>query len=209
MYYWITKVHKTSKIIKIRKIPVILSFVFLFNCTTISQIRDYNPILKWGSWALLQAIPSPTYFEDRINEKSRLKFGLEWQIIPLSYSFQVNKYISNFSYFYLKPVKRFTGSAEVFFQPSLIIGNYRYSNQKKFTYKTGVRLVLPVAQNGEYMALSAGVGYFSQKTENGTLRDGITYEAGIYTLSGMLGLKFNYNQNGLTRYSFGLYFKYY
>ncbi len=130
-------------------------------------------------------------------------------MIPLSYSFKVNKYVSNLSFFYIKPIKKFSGSAEIFFQPSLIVGKYKYSELKKFSYKTGIRLVLPVAQNGEYLAVSVGAGYFSQKTESGILREGITFEAGIFSFYGMLGLKFNYNQNGISRYNMGIYFKYY
>lgn len=187
---------------------VIIGIVFI-QISVFSQLKDENPAIKWGSWALLQALPSPTFFEDRNESGSRLKFGFEWQVIPFSYSFNTNKYVSNFNFFHIKPSKRFSGSAEIFFEPSVILGNYKYADLKKFMYKTGARIVLPVAQRGEYFAFSLGAGYYSQKKNSGELVNGVTYEAAVYTLFGMAGLKFNYNQNAVSRYSIGLYIKYY
>lgn len=209
MYYWITNYLKTAKTIKIRKILPIFWLLFTLNSTIISQIREHNPFLKWGSWALLQVIPSPVFFEDKNSQSSGLKFGLEWQVIPFSYTFKTNRYVSSLSFFYVKPVKRFTGSFEVFFEPSLIVGDFKYSDQRKFSFRSGGRIVLPIFQNGEYLSFSIGTGYFYQKTKSGELIDGIAYEAGIYSFFGMLGLKFNYNQNGISRYNMGVYFKYY
>jgi hypothetical protein len=166
-------------------------------------------LLKWSSWALLQALPSITYFEDRNETSSSVKFGLEWQVIPLAYSFHTNKYISNFSAFYINPVKRFTGSAELFFEPAYVTGSFKYADMKKFSYKTGARVVIPAAQRGEYLAFSFGAGYYSQRTLNNILVDGLTYEAAVYSFFGMLGLKFNYNQKGISRYNISLYLKYY
>lgn len=182
---------------------------FLSSYRAQSQIKSENALLKWGSWLLLQTIPSPSLFEDRNMSDSRLKFGLEWQCTPFSYSFNANKYTSNLNFFYIKPSKRFSGSAEVFFEPSYITGSFKYADLKKFMYKTGARIVIPVAQRGEYLAFSVGAGYYSQKTNSGELIDGPTYEAGIYSFFGMIGLKFNYNQNGTSRYNIGIYIKYY
>jgi hypothetical protein len=157
----------------------------------------------------MQAVPSPTFFEDRNESNSRLKFGFEWQCIPFSYSFNANKYVSKVNFFYIKPNKRFSGSAEVFFEPSYITGSFKYSDLKKFMYKTGARVVLPIAHRGEYFAVSIGGGYYFQETTSGRAVEGATYEAGMYALYGMMGIKFNYNQKGSSRYNFGLYFKYY
>lgn len=189
------------------KIGVVL--LIIINLTSFSQLKTKNPVIKWGSWLLLQTIPSPTYFEDRDDNNSKLKFGLEWQVIPVSYSFKTNKYLSGFNVLFINPVKRFTGSVETFFEPALITGDFKYAELKKFMFKAGARLVLPVAQKGEYMAFSIGAGYYRQKNIYGKIIDGITYEAGIYSFYGMLGLKFNYNQNARSRYNIGLYFKYY
>lgn len=191
-----------------KKSLIILVFI-LFQYPAFTQLKDENPLIKWGSWALLQALPSPIFFEDRNDSESRLKFGLEWQVIPFSYSFNSNKYVSRFNFFHIKPSKRFSGSAELFFEPSIVTGSFKYADLKKFIYKAGARIVLPVAQRGEYFAISFGAGYYSQKKNNGELIDGITYEGVLYTLFGMAGLKFNYNQNAVSRFSIGLYLKYY
>lgn len=188
---------------------IIASLLFAITSLAPSQVKEENLLLKWGSWAVLQAIPSPVLFEDKNDRNSRLKFGLEWQIIPFSFSFNANKYVSKLNFFYIRPVKRFSGSAELFFEPSVITGNYKYSDLQRFSFKSGSRLVLPLAQGGEYLAVSLGAGYYRQKTMAGEPVEGLTYEAGIYSFFGMLGLKFNYNHKAHSRYNIGLYFKYY
>ncbi len=199
----------SPKLAKYLWITISLFCIFFSDLEAYSQVKSDNSFLKWTSWVLLQAIPSPTFFEDRNETNSGLEFGFEWQVIPFSYTFSTNKYVSKLNFFYVKPVKRFSGSVELFFQPALVTGNFENADLKKFMYKTGARVVLPVAQKGEYLSFSLGAGYYSHKTNSGTLIDGITYEAGIYPLFGMMGLKFNYNQNGISRYNFGLYIKYY
>jgi len=190
-------------------IIAIIAGYFIFNGINYSQVKIKNPVLKWSTWALLQAVPSPTYFEDRDNNNSRLKFGLEWQVIPVNFSFNANKYVSNLSVFFINPVKRFSGSVETFFEPSLTIGSYRYAGLKKFMFKIGARVVLPAAHNGEYLAFSLGAGYYRQYTVFDKISDGVTYETAAYILAGMIGLKFNYNQRAVSRYNAGIYFKYY
>jgi hypothetical protein len=188
---------------------VILVILLEFSGIGFSQVKLENPFIKYGSWLVLQAIPSPTFFEDRDNYYSRLKFGLEWQAIPVSYSFNANKYVSSFSFFFINPVKRFSGSVEAFVEPEVATGDFKYSDLKKFMYKTGVRFVMPAAQSGEYLAFSLGAGYYRQTTIHDRKIDGITYEAAVYSFFGMLGLKFNYNQNAASRYNIGVYLKYY
>lgn len=154
-------------------------------------------------------MPSVTYYEDRGENNSRLKLGLQWQITPVSYSFNTNKYVSNFNFFFIRPVKRFSGSVELFFQPEYIPGEFKYSDLKKFMFKSGARVVLPLWQKGEYLSFSLGAGYNYQKMESGEIKNGVTYETGLYSFFGMLGIKFNYNTNSLSRYNIGMYFKYY
>ena len=187
----------------------ILTFCLIITGTNISQVKSKDPFIKYGTWLILQAVPSPAFFEDRNSDNSALRFGLEWQVIPVSYSFNTNKYLSPINIFYITPVKRFSGSVESFFEPSVIIGDYKYAGLKDFMFKTGARIVLPAAHNGEYLAFSIGGGYYWQNTIYDEKIDGITYEAAVYSFFGMLGLKFNYNQNAVSRYSMGLYFKYY
>ena len=187
---------------------LIIIVLLFYSFNSFSQLKNENFFIKWGSWALLQTIPSPSFFEDRNDNSSKLRFGLEWQVIPVSYSFNANKYVSNFNFFQIKPNKRFSGSVESFFEPVLIPGGFKNNDLKKFMYKTGVRIVLPVFHGGEYLSFSLGAGYYFQKSDL-RVYDGITYEAGIYSFFGMMGLKFNYNQKALSRYSLNLYIKYY
>lgn len=198
---------RSGKIIQKLRFFIILTSVLLLQ-STLSQLRDENALLKWGSWALLQTIPSPVFFDDRNDFATGIKFGLQWHAVPVSYSFNSNKYVSPFNFFYIKPVNRFSGSVETYFEPSLIPGGFRNSGLKKFMYNAGVRLVLPVFHKGEYLAVSFGAGYYNQQSFERKY-DGITYEAGVYSFFGMLGLKFQYNQKGLCRYNAGIYIKYY
>lgn len=192
----------------LRKFQLILIFLICGPCS-FSQVKETNEFLKWSTWVLMQAIPSVNYYEDRDNDNTRIKFGMQWQVIPFSYSFSTNKYVSPVSSFFIRPVKRFSGSAEIFFQPEFIPGGFKYAELKKFMFKTGVRTVIPVFHRGEYLAFSLGTGYYRQKDNQNNIIDGITYEAVVYSFFGMLGLKVNYNQNAASRYNFGLYFKYY
>lgn len=190
-------------------ITLLFSTVLFFNTlNTFSQLKNENFFIKWGSWVLLQTIPSPSFFEDRNENSAKVKFGLEWQVIPVSYSFNANKYVSNFNFFHIRPNKRFSGSVETFFEPAYVPGGFKNNELMKFMYKTGLRIVIPVFHRGEYLSFSIGAGYYSQKTPD-KLYNGITYEAGVYSFFGMMGLKFNYNQNALSRYNISLYIKYY
>lgn len=191
---------------KISRVIIILAVSY---SVIVSQVKTNNGLLKWTTWTLMQAVPSVTYYEDRDESNSKLKFGLQWQVIPLSYSFNTNKYVSPVSSFFIRPSKRFSGSAEIFFQPEFIPGNFKYSDLKKFMFKTGVRAIIPVFHRGEYLSFSLGAGYYQQKNNNDKIIDGITYETTVYSFFGMLGLKLNYNNKAVSRYSFGLYFKYY
>jgi hypothetical protein len=187
----------------------VIIVILLFITSSYGQVKTNNELLKWTTWVLLQTVPSITYYEDRNESDSRIKFGLQWQVIPLSYSFSTNKYVSPISSFFIRPVKRFSGSAELFFQPEFIPGNFKYAGLKRFMFKTGLRVIIPAAHRGEYLSFSLGAGYYKQESNTGKNIDGMTYEASIYSFFGMVGLKLNYNQNAVSRYNFGMYFKYY
>ena len=109
----------------------------------------------------------------------------------------------------VKPVKKFSGSAEIFFTPQFALSSFDYSGMNRFMYNTGARVYFPLSHGGEYLSFSLGAGYYSQKNELNSKVDGIMYEAGIYSVFGMFGLKFAYKQNALSRYNAGFYIKYY
>lgn len=199
-------IHCVLNMRKLRFFIILTAILLTQSC--LSQLKDENALLKWGSWALLQTVPSPTFFDDRNDVTSGIKFGLQWHVVPVSYSFNANKYVSPFNFLFLKPVKRFSGSVETYFEPALVPGGFRNNSLKKFMYNAGIRVVLPVFHRGEYLAVSLGAGYYNQQSFERKY-DGVTYEAGVYSFFGMLGLKFQYNQKGLSRYNIGFYIKYY
>ena len=190
---------------------LIVSFIpiVLFNTISYGQAKRENKIVKGVTWVLLQAIPSPTLFEDRGSTGAGTEFGLEWQVVPYSYTFRPNKLLSHHNFFYLKPVKRFSGSIELFFTPQYVTGSWDNSSLKKFMFNTGTRVIFPLAQRGEYLCFSLGVGYHRQIQVKGGVKDGLMYEAGIYSIFGMAGLKFNYKPSAYSRYNITLYIKYY
>lgn len=190
---------------------VIQIFVFttLLSRPIQAQLNSGTEPVKWITWAVLQAVPSPSYYEDRNEFSSSIKFGLSWNIIPLSYSFGTNTYLSRLSFFHIKPQKRFSGSAEIFFEPNYITGSFKHSDLNKFQWKTGGRIILPVAHKGEYLSFSFGTGYYNQKSSQLRNYKGIFLEGSVYTFFSMLGLKFSYHHKAQSRYQLGLYFKYY
>ena len=206
MYYCISMKGTICKNSNVAKFTLLL--IFILTNFSFAQLKEKNSVVKWGSWLLLQAIPSPNFYEDKGNNNKSLRFGLEWQVIPLSYSWSANKYVSKGSFFKITPVKRFSGSAEVYFEPVLIPGGFKNNTLNKFHFKTGARFVLPVFHGGEYLAVSLGGGYYRQSTPIEKY-EGMNYEAAVYSFYGMLGVKFNYSQNALSRDSFGIYIKYY
>ncbi len=197
-----------SKFLRLLLYFLILGFN-LNNIHLISQVKDQNPLLKWSTWAILQALPSVTFYQDDNGSNNGLRTGFQWQVVPLSYTFNTNKYLSHFSFFYLQPVKRFTGSAELYFQPEYIFGGFKNADIKRFMFKSGIRSIFPLAQRGEYLAFSIGAGLSYQRTNTDEIKNTPTLEAGIYSFFGMLGLKFNYNPRAPSKYSFGLYIKYF
>lgn len=174
-----------------------------------SQAEHEKPFIKYTSWAVMQMLPSPVLFEDVGNGNKGTEFGFEWQVTPLSYTFKPNKYLNHFSALLIKPVKKFTGSAEIFFTPQFALSSFDYSKMQRYTYNAGARAYFPLIQGGEYLSFSLGAGYYSQKNEYNSKVDGVMYEAGIYSVFGMFGLKFAYKQNAISKYNLGFYIKYY
>jgi len=198
-----------SSFIKNLRISISLLSILLFTSSVSAQAEREKPFIKYTSWAAMQLLPSPVFFEDKGNGKSGTEFGFEWQVTPLSYTFSTNKYLNHFSVLMIKPVKKFTGSAELFFTPQYALNSFDYSKMQRYMYNTGARIYFPVAQGGEYLSLSLGAGYYSQKNEDNSKVDGIMYEAGIYSVFGMFGIKFAYKQNAVSKYNIGFYLKYY
>lgn len=191
-----------------RVVLVLFALVCLSGAVN-GQAEREKPLLKYSSWAVMQLLPSPIFFEDNGNGEVGREFGFEWQVTPLSFTFKPNKYLNNFSVLMIKPVKKFTGSAELFFTPQFALSSFDNSRVQRYMYNAGARVYFPLAQGGEYLSFSLGAGYYSQKNELNSKVDGVMYEAGLYSVFGMFGLKFAYKQNAVSKYNVGFYIKYY
>lgn len=185
---------------------LILAFLLVIRS---SYSQSENRTAEIISWSLLQLVPSPVFFNDANEVNSQTKFGLRWNIIPVNYSFSANEYVSPIQFFKINPVRRFTGSVELFLQPELITSSFEYSNLKNFSIGTGTRVLLPVFNRGEDVAFSIGGKYTYRMTKNESTENSFGVETGIYFFGGIIGLQYTRNFNSESKYNFGFYFKYY
>ncbi len=158
---------------------------------------------------MLQAIPSPAFVSDANDDNARIQFSLRWQITPVNFSFRANRFVSPVQFFMINPVRRFTGSAELFVQPEVATMSFDYSGFSKFGLNTGGRIIIPVQEMGENISVSLG-GVYTFRKNNITDENGYPgVEAGVYFLGGMAGLQFtkNFSKNNL--YSVSFYIKYF
>jgi len=164
---------------------------------------------KYLSWALIQTIPSPVFFHDSDGKNGRLQFGLRWQLIPLNISFRPNKYISRVQFFMINPVRRFTGSIELFIQPEWAAAKYQFASINRFGIAAGSRIIIPLKGGGQNLSASIGGKYNYHKEISGGSNTYFGIESGIYIIYGVLGIHFNYNFNTNSKYNAGLFFKYF
>ncbi len=112
---------------------LIIPFFSIIHANRCFSQDETDKTAEYLSWALLQAIPSPVFFQDADENNARIQFGFRWQVTPLNISFNSNRYISPVQFFKINPVRRFTGSFELFIQPELALSNPKYSNLRKFS----------------------------------------------------------------------------
>ena len=160
------------------------------------------------SWVITQLIPSPTWLSDRNPDNNSLTFALRWQITPLNISFSTNKYVSPVQFFFVNPMRKYTGSLEFFVQPELAIGSNDYSGFNKTGIGVGSRVNIPVNNYGEHLYVSVGGKYTFRKNPSENINGYYGVEGGVYAIFGILGIQGNYNFNDNTRYNFSIYFKY-
>jgi len=163
----------------------------------------------YTSWAMMQIIPSPVIFQDSDGKNSKVQFGLRWQLIPLNISFRSNKYTTPLQFFKINPVRRFTGSMDIFVQPEWTVTGFKYSGLSRFGLSAGSRIILPIKGDGEKISFSVG-GKYTHRNDNLTGRNGYwSAEGGLYFLFGFVGLQFSYNFDERSRYNIGFYLKYF
>ena len=187
----------------------LLIFILFLNGSLYSQDIGERTFNKYFYWTLLQAFPCPTYYHDGNGIDNRMQFGFKWNVIPLNVSFRTNKYISNFQFFMINPVRRFTGSAEIFLQPEVTTANFKYSNLKNWGISSGTRIILPITERGEDVCISLAAKYSYRKdnSDNNVFYTGI--EGGIYFFGGMIGLQYTHNISSRTNFNFNFYLKYF
>ncbi|MBE2227460.1 MAG: hypothetical protein IAE93_08970 [Ignavibacteria bacterium] len=168
---------------------------------------DYSKM--YTSWAMMQIIPSPVIFQDSDGKNSKVQFGLRWQLIPLNISFRSNKFTTPLQFFKINPVRRFTGSMDIFVQPEWTVTGFKYSGLSRFGISAGSRIILPIKGDGEKMAFSLG-GKYTHRNDAITGKNGYwSAEGGIYFLFGFVGLQFSYNFDERSRYNIGFFLKYF
>jgi len=194
------------KSIKIIIIVFFLSAQLLHSQEKITDVEKKSE--RNISWLITQLIPSPTWLNDRDGANNSLTFALRWQITPLNISFSTNKYVSPVSFFFVNPMRKYTGSLEFFVQPELVTGSFEYSKFNKIGFGVGSRINIPVKNYGEHLYVSLGGKYTFRKSTIEKTNGYYGVEGGVYAIFGVLGLQFNYNFNKFSKYNFGIYFKY-
>jgi hypothetical protein len=188
---------------------VLLFFILVLTKDLFPQdIPDAKPNIL-TSWAVLQLLPSPTFFQDANNENARIQFGFKWHITPLSISFRPNKYVSPIQSFFIYPARRFSGSAEIFIDPELATSSFKYSNISIFGVSLGSRVILPLSGKGENLCFSLGGKYTLRKNFENDKNYYYGAEAGIYFFGGLMGFQYTQNFNTKTNYNINLYIKYF
>ena len=189
---------------------IITVLIISFNISSIySQNFKENKTKKYISWGLMQLIPSPAFYQDTDGKDSRLQFGFKWQITPINISFKTNKYVSRYQFFMINPVRRFTGSIEVFIQPEIVTAEFKYSKIKNLGLSSGTRVVFPLVEYGENLSGSLGIKYTYRKDDDNVRKGYAGLEAGIYAFGGMFGLQYTKNINSRTNYNISLYLKFF
>jgi hypothetical protein len=183
--------------------------IFITIAGVLYSQKNGNNFLEIATWSLVQAVPSPSFYQDNNNDNSRLQFGLKWNITPVNYSFNANKMITPLQFFKVNPMRRYGGSIELFIQPEWTTSAYKYSDLSRFSVSPGLRMFIPFIEYGEYLAGSISVKYSVRKNKLNEYKNVFGFEFGTYILFGIVGLNYTYNFTDNSRYNFSVNFKYY
>jgi hypothetical protein len=130
------------------------------------------------AWVLTQLVPSP---ELAVGDDGAA-FGIRWQVVPVLYSFGIDRRLSPFRAFVVEPLVRTSGSLELFVAPEYLWIDDRVAS--RFGFRAGIRAHFPVIEKGDYLSLSLGTAYarFGE-------RESASYQVGAYLLFGFLGFE--------------------
>lgn len=134
---------------------------------------DVHPSLLWFA---AQLVPSPEWHI----ADGGVHFGVRWQVTPLLYSFGIHRKLSPWRTFVVEPLVRHAGSLELFASPEYLTVSPDF--EKNWLLRGGLRAYFPLAHRGEYLSCSLGGSAFYARS-----RIGVAYEAGLYTLGGVVG----------------------
>ncbi len=132
-------------------------------------------------WLAFQLVPSP-----ELAAGEGAHFGLRWQLTPVLYSWGLNRRLSPWRFFVVEPLTRQSGSLELHFSPEWLDAGD--GARERWFGHVGLRSYHPLVQRGENLSVSIGTAYF----RNFAGEEGVAYEAGIYALYGVLGLRLAY-----------------
>lgn len=155
-----------------------------------------TPTIAWG---VMQLLPSPGVLAG----PDGTHFSMRWQVTPFLYSFGIHQGLSPFRVGVVEPLVRQAGSVEVFASPEYAAIGDRFAS--RWLLRAGVRSYFPLLSEGETLSVSLGSGATLQRGELGA-----TYEGGVYTLFGVLGLQVAYTPRfDEGRWSFTLRLRYF
>lgn len=147
----------------------------------LTPVRDVHPRLR-APWIALQLIPSPG-----VAFGERGAHGMmTWQLTPLLYSWSLDRRLSPLRFFVVEPLVRQSGSVEAFISP-IYLGRGAFEDSLGF--RAGARAYFPITERGDGLSWSLGTSahWFHDASSRGDDL-GVTFDAGIYTLFGTLGL---------------------
>jgi hypothetical protein len=130
-------------------------------------------------WLVLQAVPSV----GMITHQRDVGLALEWQLTPLLWSHAMDPRLSPWRSFIVEPIVRHAGSLELFVAPHYWSLPALSTAAGRVGGKLGLRSTMPLLHRGEYLSCSLGSVYVWRPGD-----PGVSFEAGLYTLFGFVGL---------------------
>ncbi len=129
-------------------------------------------------WLVTQLVPSP----ELVYGDATGRFGLRWQVTPLLFSWGIHRGLSPWRFLVAEPYVRQSGSIELYLTPEYVLSGGSLGDGG--ILRTGVRSYFPLVEHGEHLSVSIGASQFFYEG-----RSGAAYEAGVYTLYGIVGLQ--------------------
>src|SRR5262245_4393445 len=130
------------------------------------------------AWVLTQLLPRA---ELAVGDDGAA-FGIRWHVVPLLYSFGIDRRLSPFRAFVVEPLVRTSGSLELFVAPEYLWIDDRVA--QRFGFRTGLRAHFPLIEKGDYLSVSLGTAYARFAD-----RESASYQFGAYLLFGFLGFE--------------------